>query len=119
LSESGATRAKAIGRLTGLHIIDQAIKDCATDIRRENQTCDRIEREIEDIDKKLEEYKNIEELGRRLEESEKVIARMEALTAKVDMLEERRIPSKTLRLNIWLKPKFFQGLTGWKSAVCI
>ncbi|GAE89207.1 AAA family ATPase [Acetivibrio straminisolvens] len=90
LSESGATRAKAIGRLTGIHIIDQAIKDCATDIRRENQTCDRVRNEIDDIDKKLEEYENIKELGNRLEESEKIIAKMEALMAKTDMLEEKK-----------------------------
>ncbi|ADU74336.1 Rad50 zinc hook protein [Acetivibrio thermocellus AD2] len=110
LSESGATRAKAIGRLTGLHIIDQAIKDCATDIRRENQTCDRIEREIEDIDKKLEEYKNIEELGRRLEESEKVIARMEALTAKVDMLEEKKNSLKDIETEYLAQTKILSRL---------
>lgn len=90
LSESGAIRAKAIGRLTGLHIIDQSIRDCATDIRRENQTCDRVRNEIDGIDKKLEEYKNIMELGNRLEDSEKIIAKMEALMAKVDVLENKK-----------------------------
>ncbi|HOM03784.1 MAG TPA: AAA family ATPase [Acetivibrio sp.] len=90
LSESGATRAKAIGRLTGVHIIDQAIRDCATDIRRENQTCDRVRNEIDDIDKKLEEYENIKELGKKLEESEKTIEKTEALMAKADTLEEKK-----------------------------
>lgn len=88
LSESGATRAKAIGRLTGLHIIDKSIRDSVTDLRRENQTRDRISAEINDIDEKLVEYKNIKELGRKLEDAQRAIVRIESLLDRVNKVED-------------------------------
>ncbi len=36
LSEKNATRANAIGRLVGVHIIDDALKDTLRDIRNLN-----------------------------------------------------------------------------------
>lgn len=90
LSESGSTRAKAIGRLTGIHIIDRSIRDCVTDIRRENQTRERISGEIKDIDEKLKDYDDIIELGEKLDRAQKFIAGTEALLEKVSALLEKK-----------------------------
>ncbi|NLP14602.1 MAG: AAA family ATPase [Clostridium sp.] len=90
LSKSGSTRAKAIGRLTGIHIIDRSIRDCITDIRRENQTCDRVRSEIEDIDERLKDYNDIIQLGEKLDKAQESITRMEALLKKVDTLLDKK-----------------------------
>lgn len=110
LSQSGATRAKAIGRLTGLHIIDRSIRDCATDIRRENQTCDRVRNEIEDIAGKLEEYNNVIELGNRLEDSGKIITKVEVLMDRVDVLVERKNTLKNIETEHFEESKILSRL---------
>lgn len=86
LSESGAVRAKAIGRLTGLHIIDKAIRDSATDLRRENQTKDRFEKELDEVGDKLKEYQYLDELGEKIELSSKLIESVEKYLEKVSIL---------------------------------
>jgi len=77
ISESGAVRAKAIGRLTGLHIIDKSIRDSATDLRRENQTKDRFEKELDEVDEKLKEYQYLDTLEERIETGSKLIGKIE------------------------------------------
>jgi exonuclease SbcC len=62
LSESGSVRAKAIGRLTGLHIIDKAIRDCNNDLRKETQNRDRLGKEMQEVDLSLEGYRQLDEL---------------------------------------------------------
>jgi exonuclease SbcC len=77
LSESGSVRAKAIGRLTGLHIIDKSIRDCAIDLRRENQTRDRISGELNEVNEKLQEYQYLDILEEKLGVSADYIKRIE------------------------------------------
>ena len=89
LSESGATRAKAIGRLSGIHIIDSSIRDCMTDIRREHQICDRVNGEIIEINEKLVGYDNIIELGVKLEKAQGYMKRMDTLIKKASTLENK------------------------------
>lgn len=77
ISESGAVRAKAIGRLTGLHIIDKSIRDSGTDLRRENQTRDRFEKELDEVNEKLKEYEYLDVLEEKIEASSKLIEKIE------------------------------------------
>ncbi|AEV68963.1 AAA family ATPase [Acetivibrio clariflavus] len=88
ISESGAVRAKAIGRLTGLHIIDKAIRDSATDLRRENQTKDRIGKELDEVDEKLKEYQYLDELEEKIELSSKLIENIEKHIKKLSLLTD-------------------------------
>jgi len=90
ISESGAVRAKAIGRLTGLHIIDKAIRDSATDLRRENQTKDRIEKELDDVNEKLKEYKYLDELEEKIELGSKLIENIEECLERVTLLTNKK-----------------------------
>ncbi|HPD01396.1 MAG TPA: chromosome segregation protein SMC, partial [Acetivibrio sp.] len=90
LSESGSTRAKAIGRLTGIHIIDRSIRDCVTDIRRENQTRDRVSSDIGDVDERLKGYSEIIELGKKLDKAQEFIVRMEASMERANTLLDKK-----------------------------
>ncbi len=87
LSETGATRAKAIGRLIGLHIIDKAIRNCNVDIRRENQSGERTRSEIEETEVKLEEYRHLKVAEERLQKSEAVINKTEGLILRENRIE--------------------------------
>jgi len=87
ISESGAVRAKAIGRLTGLHIIDKAIRDSGTDLRRENQTRDRLEKELDEVTEKLKEYQYLDELEEKIEVGSKLIESIEKCLDKLSLME--------------------------------
>ncbi|HOV26976.1 MAG TPA: AAA family ATPase [Pseudobacteroides sp.] len=73
LSETGSVRAKAIGRLIGLHIIDRAIKNTNVDLRRENQFKDKTSSELDEVESKLKEYEFLKEVEERLEKSDRII----------------------------------------------
>lgn len=91
ISESGALRAKAIGRMIGLHILDKSIKDTSTDLRRENQTKDRLNSELEDIDSKLLEFKDLDILKEKLDESENIIQKLENSIRGIERLQNNRL----------------------------
>ncbi|MDP4181378.1 MAG: AAA family ATPase [Bacillota bacterium] len=73
LSETGSVRAKAIGRLIGLHIIDRTIKDCNVDLRRESQLNERVKSELSEVDAKLKEYEFLKDVGSKLQKSSNII----------------------------------------------
>ncbi|MDQ2085250.1 AAA family ATPase [Herbivorax sp. ANBcel31] len=91
LSESGALRAKAIGRMTGLHILDKSIKDSAIDLRRENQTKERLDNELENIDEKLLEFKDLDTLKEKLDQSKNIITELEISIDRIEKLEHKRL----------------------------
>ncbi|HEY9058995.1 MAG TPA: AAA family ATPase [Pseudobacteroides sp.] len=83
LSETGSVRAKAIGRLIGLHIIDRAIKNSNVDLRRENQSKDRVSSELKEVESTLKEYEYLKEVEVNLEKSGQIIEKLsEVLTRK-------------------------------------
>ncbi|OPZ86490.1 MAG: chromosome segregation protein [Firmicutes bacterium ADurb.Bin419] len=90
ISESGSVRAKAIGRLTGLHIIDKSIRDSATDLRRENQTRDRLSQDLDSVEEKLKEYQYLDALEDRIKESSKQIEKIEGYLNKISTLTNIR-----------------------------
>ena len=90
LSENGAVRAKAIGRLTGIHVIDTAIRDCLTDIKRENQTADRTRKELGSVEEGLKRYDGLERMEENLRNSENILAGLEELLKRKTALEAIR-----------------------------
>ncbi len=97
ISESGSVRAKAIGRLTGLHIIDKSIRDSATDLRRENQTRDRLSQEMNSMDEKLKEYQYLDVLEDRIEVSSSHIKSIERQLDKVSKLTSLKISLSNIK----------------------
>jgi exonuclease SbcC len=99
LSEPGSIRAKAIGRLTGMHIIDKAIRDCIVDIRRENQTRERLIKEMKIINKTLETYGDLDILKNKIDSVDNSLtiiagllnkmSRLDALEKKLSALKEQ------------------------------
>jgi len=69
LSDTGATRAKAIGRLLGVHVIDAAIRDTSRDLARSTQESSRLRSEIQALDEKLELFKDLPAQGKAVEDS--------------------------------------------------
>jgi exonuclease SbcC len=62
LSEKNSTRANAIGRLVGVHIIDDALKDTLKDIRNLKLEKRRLEEFSEQLNNSLAEYDYLDDL---------------------------------------------------------
>lgn len=93
VSQTGSTKAKAIGRLTGVHIIDNAIKDCLADLKRENQAQSKYKKELENLEESLKEYKDLGDIEKRLKKAEKQIASLEEkalLCGKIEALNDSK-----------------------------
>ncbi len=87
LSETGAVRAKAIGRLIGLHIIDRAIRNCNLDIRRENQWEEKAKSDLGVVNARLDEYKHLKTVEERLKATGAIIDKTQELIIKLGRLE--------------------------------
>ena len=86
LSESGATRAKALGRLIGLHVIDKSIKDCVLDQRRESQNTDRLKHELEAVTSNLVNFEALEQLKGNIDNVESILADLSDKTVRHEMM---------------------------------
>jgi exonuclease SbcC len=92
LSESGGVRAAAIGRLTGVHIIDAAIKEKKREILGLTKVVNQSEERIKNIDDKLSTFDDIQELKGQLDLSSILLTQIENLETEIieltDYLEE-------------------------------
>lgn len=88
ISERGATRASAIGRLVGVNVIDDALKETLRDSRNTSITMRHLEDSIIKLETELKEYNYLDDLNSRinkLENFQKIIHHKEE---KLDKLKE-------------------------------
>ncbi len=97
LEESGGSRSKVLGRMANLHIIDAAQRDATRDIGQATQEIGRLTGDIQQIDKELLEYLDLEDREKLLQE---LVGQMEMLKD----LEERLVDLQELR-DRWMKSR--------------
>lgn len=90
LTDSGTLRAKMIGRLTGVHIIDAAIRETAKDLLNQQQEEKRLTGELERIVEELESYNYLSVLLDHISEIEKLLQRIMSSYNRLKLLEEFR-----------------------------
>ena len=90
LAETGSMKAKALGRLSGVHIIDQAIRDCLVDLKRENQTAERVKFELSDFEDKLKSYEQLEVIGQTINIAETIVKELGGKREKYFRLEKAK-----------------------------
>lgn len=72
LSEKGSTRATSIGRLVGVNIIDDALRETLKDNRNLTNNKKNTEENISQLEKELLEYDYLDELNNRINQVEKI-----------------------------------------------
>lgn len=75
----GQLRAKAIGRLSGVHIIDAAQSSLASEVRRLQQLENRLSGEKEQLELQLQAYQQLEEEQTRLQKVQEQVQLLEGL----------------------------------------
>ena len=88
LTENGAVRAKVIGQLGGVHILDWAQKSTATDLRRLREEEGQLVAGIAGIELALGAYTQLPVLEAGIKQLEEKAARIEAIATAVASLEE-------------------------------
>lgn len=73
LEESGTARAKMIGRLTGVHIVDSALRQTIKDTAQIIQEEKKADRALAEIRQKLTDYEELADLEKALAESERLL----------------------------------------------
>jgi chromosome segregation ATPase len=88
LTENGAVRAKVIGQLGGVHILDWAQKSTATDLHRLREEDGQLVAGIAGIESALGAYTHLPVLETGIKQLEEKVARIEVITAAAASLEE-------------------------------
>ena len=90
ISESGGNRAKALGRLVGIHIIDAAQRTVLKDITNAKQNFESIQKDIESLNSQLESYKDIGELQIRISSLQDILKKLKETRAIFSILMKSR-----------------------------
>lgn len=92
LSESPGTRAATIGRLTGVHVVDAAIKDKAKDIRKITIDTNSSEKRIEELTEQIaNDFSHLDAQQLNLESARILMDSAERTEKKLDMLIDLEI----------------------------
>jgi exonuclease SbcC len=93
LSGPGSTKAKAIGRLHGVHIVDAAVRAAMRDITRLQQEEKRLEEYLVSLDEKLKEFAGLPALQVKL-------LHCSSLAEQISKMRERAAVLSRLRQNL-------------------
>ncbi|MDY7222929.1 AAA family ATPase [Halalkalibacterium halodurans] len=88
LDQTGAIRAKAIGRISGAHFLDMAIRDTTKDLSRLNQKMKYDEEEAQRIEGELLPFQSLDLHKRKLEQAEQKMNELHQLEEKKKKLME-------------------------------
>lgn len=89
-STSSPGRAKILGKLAGTEEIDLAGAETGRDIYRRGQDEKRLAEEIGGLTERLAEFDYLEDMGRRIEAAERVIAGIRGAQNRLATLEHKR-----------------------------
>ncbi len=88
LSENGAVRAKVIGQLGGVHILDWAQRSTGTDLRRLREEDGQLSASLASLEAVLDGYAHLPALEANINSLEQKLGRIEAITTTITALDE-------------------------------
>ncbi|HHY42253.1 MAG TPA: AAA family ATPase [Thermoanaerobacterales bacterium] len=96
ISESGSNKAKALGRLVGIHIIDAAQRITLKDLMDYQQRYKLLERNISQLTTELESYKDIDEIAKKISHLNNILEKLKQkrnILLKLTQLKEEFEPT--------------------------
>ncbi|WYP24900.1 AAA family ATPase [Alkalihalobacillus sp. FSL W8-0930] len=96
LEQPGSMRAKTIGRISGAHYLDAAIRDTSRDLHSLNQSKRWSEEQTEQLKKDLEPYEKVIQSGVQLERASRLF---EEIKGKQSRLESLQASHRDLQTN--------------------
>lgn len=90
LAETGATKARAIGRLKGVHVVDAALGDVALELTRLQAEERNLTRYIQEREERLQEFADLPAEGELLARAEELFTRAEEAKKRLEVLHNLR-----------------------------
>ncbi|MEN8906720.1 MAG: AAA family ATPase, partial [Clostridiales bacterium] len=122
LFESGSIRAKAIGRLTGVHVIDKALRDSINDYRKQVKLDDSIKKELDLVNTELIKYEYLQDYSKKIEKLEmifEVIDKKQIILEKLESLYLNYNKNIDEAISLTKKIELFKGIEKCESLVNI
>ncbi len=88
LTENGAVRAKVIGQLGGVHILDWAQKSVTTELRRLREEDNQLNAALKDLETALHAYDHLPHLEETINRLEALVSRVEEISRRIDALSD-------------------------------
>ncbi|GAE30827.1 AAA family ATPase [Alkalihalobacillus hemicellulosilyticus] len=120
LEETSSTRAKVLGRISGAHFLDMAIRQTTRDVSQLNQRTRQEEETIDKLKKELEPFAHIDLLKEKLDLAGQEMQRIETLMARKKHLEKlahirkQMIQEETVQQN---RLRLVKDVTEWENRV--
>ncbi|MFA9456022.1 AAA family ATPase [Halalkalibacter sp. AB-rgal2] len=120
LEETSSTRAKVLGRISGAHFLDMAIRQTTRDVSQLNQRTRQEEETIDKLTKELEPFGHIDLLKEKLDLAGQEMQRLEALMQRKKQLEKlanvrkRMIQEENVQQN---RLRLVKDVTEWENRV--
>jgi len=112
LAENAAVRAKMIGQLGGVHILDTAQKSVASDLRRMRSEESQLAQEIEKVREALQAYDHLPQLEEKISILEETILKVEELEKDLAVLSELEAQWKFQELELERLQVLLEQLVG-------
>ena len=116
LAENGAVRAKVIGQLGGVHIIDLAQRSVNTDLRRLGEQEKRCQEELQQITEALTAYEHLPELEKRIEQIKDLLQRIEKAYQMIEELSLLQSAWEENKAALAKNRKVLAAITGLDEA---
>jgi exonuclease SbcC len=100
LTESGSNRAKALGRMLDVHLIDAASRSTNTEISRIKQQEKELTAEVGRLEEELQEFTDLEKLAQEIENKEKLLAEIKDKQQRLARLKSLRDKWNTVQEKI-------------------
>ncbi|MCK8824260.1 AAA family ATPase [Fuchsiella alkaliacetigena] len=97
LSDTGSAKAKAVGQLTGVHVVDAAIKEVARDLSRTKGQRKQELSEIQKIDERLEAYQDLPQLKQQINSKEELLVKLKDCSSQLEEYNSLQQKLKELR----------------------
>lgn len=96
LEQTASLRAKTIGRISGAHFLDMAIRDTSKDLSGLNQRVKMEEAELEHLTVELEPYQTLDEQRAKLDQAGEKLDKLKQAERKLDNLKELKAALQNL-----------------------
>lgn len=90
LESNGAIKAKAIGRINGVHILDYAHKTTSSELNSKQIEERRIQAEVEKREEQLQLYEDLDQWEKSLEQVERKLKQVEEIGARSQWLRDKQ-----------------------------
>ncbi|WP_216827918.1 AAA family ATPase [Alkalihalobacterium elongatum] len=117
LEQTASVRAKTIGRISGAHYIDMAVRDTTKDVARLQQQTRHVENEVEILKEKIEPYHFLDDACSKLESCEQKYQQLKQKDEKLSKLELLKRYLKELSINkeaVERHLTILQGIEEWE-----